>query len=60
MKGELLAGDTNRGRSVTFYFIELEEDVAGCSADGLGKTGHCVVVSAKDIKKTTTFKLSEA
>lgn len=26
-------------------FVELEEDVGGCSADGFGKTGHCVVVN---------------
>lgn len=29
------------------YFVELEEDVGGCSCDGLGKAGHCVVVSNK-------------
>jgi hypothetical protein len=25
-------------------FVELEEHVSGCSADGLGKAGHCVAV----------------
>jgi hypothetical protein len=26
-------------------FVEFDEDIAGCSADGLGKAGHCVAVS---------------
>ena len=25
-------------------FIELEENIGGCSADGLGKAGHCIAV----------------
>jgi len=25
-------------------FVEFKEDVNGCSADGLGKSGHCVAV----------------
>jgi hypothetical protein len=32
-------------------FVEFEEDVNGCSADGLGKTGHCVAVNTKLLTK---------
>jgi len=32
-------------------FVEFEEDVNGCSADGLGKTGHCVAVNTKVLTK---------
>lgn len=28
-------------------FVEFDEDVNGCSADGLGKSGHCVALKAK-------------
>lgn len=31
-------------------FVELDEHVDGCSADGLGKAGHCVAVSDRSIK----------
>ena len=31
-------------------FVELEEDVGGCSADGFGKAGHCVVVNRGILK----------
>lgn len=31
-------------------FVEFEEDVNGCSADGLGKAGHCVALSKGQIK----------
>lgn len=27
------------------YFVEFEEDVGGCSCDGLGKKGRCIAVS---------------
>jgi len=32
-------------------FVELEEHVDGCSADGLGKTGHCVAVPSNSVKR---------
>jgi len=32
-------------------FVEFEEDVNGCSADGLGKSGHCVAVNNKVLTK---------
>ena len=32
-------------------FVEFEEDVNGCSADGLGKAGHCVAVNTKVLTK---------
>jgi len=38
-------------------FVEFEEHICGCSADGLGKAGHCVAISPnllavrKEIKK---------
>ena len=28
-------------------FVEFDKDVNGCSADGLGKAGHCVALSRK-------------
>lgn len=31
-------------------FVEFDEDVNGCSADGLGKTGHCVALSPSALK----------
>jgi hypothetical protein len=31
-------------------FVEFNEDIGGCSADGLGKRGHCVAVPRKIIK----------
>jgi hypothetical protein len=33
-----------------FYFLEFDEDVGGCSADGLGKAGHCVAINKKHLK----------
>lgn len=39
-------------------FVELGEDVGGCSADGFGKTGHCIVVN-KEILKKVTLKQKE-
>lgn len=32
-------------------FVEFGEDVGGCSADGLGKAGHCIALSAKVLVK---------
>jgi len=34
-----------------YSFVELEEDVGGGSADGLGKSGHCVLVPAESLKE---------
>jgi len=31
-------------------FVEFDEDVNGCSADGLGKTGHCVALNSNALK----------
>lgn len=35
-------------------FIELEEDVGGCSADGFGKAGHCIAVNKRMLKFNKT------
>jgi hypothetical protein len=45
-----------RGRLlVTFQnglvFLELEENINGCSGDGLGKSGHCVALHPDFLKK---------
>jgi hypothetical protein len=32
------------------HIVELEENVGGLSADGLGKQGHCVVISPSHLK----------
>jgi len=32
-------------------FVELQEHVGGCSADGLGKMGHCVAIPNKSLRK---------
>jgi hypothetical protein len=37
-------------------FVEFDEDVNGCSADGHGKAGHCVALDYSDIKKVTAKK----
>jgi len=37
-------------------FVEFEEDVNGCSADGLGKAGHCVAVTTKILTKKKRVK----
>jgi len=39
-----------------FVFVELSENVGGCSADGLGKAGHCVAVPAHALQATTTYR----
>lgn len=31
-------------------FVELEEDIGGCSADGFGKAGRCIAVNKKMLK----------
>lgn len=38
-----------------FLFLELEENVGGCSADGHGKAGHCVAVPHDAIKMAERF-----
>lgn len=38
-------------------FVEFEQDIGGCSADGLGRRGHCITVPRKILKpveKTAT------
>jgi len=37
-------------------FVEFNEDVNGCSADGLGKAGHCVAVKTKILTKKKRVK----
>ena len=37
-------------------FVEFEEDVSGCSADGLGKSGHCVAVNTNFLKRIPRAK----
>jgi len=32
-------------------FVEFEEDVNGCSADGLGKAGYCVAIKSNALAK---------
>lgn len=49
-KGQDLKGKTCR--ILTYMrdgqaFVEFDEDVHGCSADGLGKSGHCIAVNCK-------------
>lgn len=34
------------------YFVEFEENIGGCSCDGLGKSGHCLPVNAKFLVKS--------
>lgn len=31
-------------------FVEFNEDLGGCSADGLGKAGHCVMVPEEHVQ----------
>lgn len=35
------------------YMIELEEDVCGTSADGLGKKGHCITIPQDSLGEKT-------
>lgn len=45
------------------YFVEFEEDIGGCSCDGLGKKGHCIAVSKEILaerKKSTPKKRKDA
>jgi len=39
-----------------YSFVELEENVGGGSADGLGKAGHCVLVPAGSLKEVPVKK----
>lgn len=48
LKG-LKANTITRDSTGKFYFVELEENVGGGSADGLGKHGHCVMVPTNAI-----------
>jgi len=41
------------GTKDNLAFVEFEEDIGGCSADGLGKRGHCVAVPRKIIKDSS-------
>jgi len=43
-----LIGGLPRSNTV---FVELGEFVDGCSADGLGKAGHCILIPRKYLKK---------
>jgi len=49
MKGKVVA-------SGELMFVELEEDIGGCSADGLGKSGHCVALNPKEIKLGSNYR----
>lgn len=37
-------------------FVEFDEHVNGCSADGHGKSGHCVSLEQKDLKQVAVTK----
>lgn len=37
-------------------FVELDEDVGGCSCDGTGKRGHCVLVPRNALVRPTKEK----
>jgi hypothetical protein len=38
-------------------FVELDEHIGAGHADGLGKKGHCVVVTKEVLKKIPTKKI---
>ena len=38
-------------------FVEFEEDIGGCSADGLGRRGHCIAVPTNILKTEPAKKL---
>jgi hypothetical protein len=61
LKNRNLKGMTGKILSLMdkqFYFLEFDEDVGGCSADGLGKAGHCVAINKKHLKLSKNqFKL---
>jgi hypothetical protein len=40
----------DRVKGSDLYFVELSENVGGGGADGLGKSGHCVLVPANKLK----------
>lgn len=37
--------------SSKIMFVELQEHIDGCSADGLGKAGHCILIPQKHLEK---------
>lgn len=39
-------------------FVEVEKDVGGGSADGNGRSGHCVVVPSDRLVKDNNYKIS--
>lgn len=41
-------------------FVEFDEHVNGCSADGLGKNGHCVALKASMLIGQSTKKTKHA
>lgn len=41
-------------------FVELDEDVGGGSADGMGRKGHCVVVPASKLNKKSPFLVKKS
>lgn len=51
MNGKVLASADSG-----LVFLELDEDVGGCSADGLGKAGHCVAVPATAVNSSNNYK----
>lgn len=57
-----------KGKECTFHtgidktglsFVEFDENLGGCSADGLGKRGHCIAVPSKFLKEAPKKKASE-
>ncbi len=40
-------------------FVELADDVGGGSADGLGKSGHCVILSSSLLENVDSAKVSK-
>lgn len=67
----VITGDeTHRGRSLKGMactvlhvdgttgnaFVELDEDIGGNSADGIGKKGHCTVVNKNSVEKSAGYR----
>jgi hypothetical protein len=50
LKGMVCRKLANLNDGAGTIFVEFEKDVNGCSADGLGKAGHCVALSHKILK----------
>lgn len=40
-------------------FVEFEEDIGGCSCDGLGKKGRCIVVNRSSLNERKKSKKEE-